>query len=275
MTRKSSVASASSGASARAFLDRSRELIDRITETQLGAITEAARMCADAIAAGGLVHCFGTGHSRIPVEELFPRHGSFPGFHEIVELSLTFHNQVVGANGQRQAMWLERVEGFGEVILRNFYFGPDDCFLIFSNSGVNAVVIDVALGAKRRGMPVIAVVSVEHCTRTGPKHSSGKTLLDIADLVIDNGTPAGDAMVTVEGIEDPVAPGSTLAYAAIVNALKAQVAEELARRGQPPTILSSSILIGAEVAAQRFDALYDEYSRRVARLYDWPEKLDE
>jgi uncharacterized phosphosugar-binding protein len=168
-------------------------------------------------------------------------------------------------------MWLERVEGFGEAILRNFNFGPDDLFLIFSNSGVNAVVIDIALGAKRRGMPVIAVVSVDHCTRSGPKHSSGKTLLDVANLVIDNCTPAGDAMVEVAGLEEPVAPGSTLAYAAIVNALKAQVAEELVRLGKPPRVLSSSLLIGAEAAAQRFDACYDEYSRRVARLYAWQE----
>ena len=257
-------------ASATAYLDAARDVVDRIAGTQLDAVARAAELCAGAIAVDGLVHCFGTGHSRIPVEELFPRHGSFPGFHEIVELSLTFHNQVVGANGQRQAMWLERQEGLGEVILRNFRFGPDDLFLIFSNSGVNAAVIDVALGAKRRGMPVIAVVSVAHCTATGPKHSTGKTLIDLADLVIDTCTPAGDAMVTVDGLDDPVAPGSTLAYAAIVNALKAQVAENLVRLGKPPRILSSSLLIGAEQAAKRFDECYDEYSRRAARLYAWP-----
>ena len=253
------------------YLTQSHALITRLIETQLPAITRAAGMCAQAIAADGLVHCFGTGHSRIPVEELFPRHGSFPGFHEIVELSLTFHNQVVGANGQRQAMWLERVEGFGEVILRNFNFGPDDIFLIFSNSGVNGVVIDVALGAKQRGMPVIAVVSVAHCEQSTARHSSGQKLSDIADLVIDNCAPAGDAMVHIEGLDDPVAPGSTIGFAAVVNALKAQVAEELVRLGKPPLVLSSSLLIG-DKAAQRFDDCYDEYSRRVSRLYNWPNR---
>jgi uncharacterized phosphosugar-binding protein len=251
------------------YLGEAAAIIERIAATQLDAIDRAAAICARSIAAGGLVHAFGTGHSRIPVEELFPRHGSFPGFHPIVELSLTNHTQIVGANGQRQAMWLEKVEGFGEVILRNFHFGPDDAMMIFSNSGVNAVVIDVALGAKQRGMPVIAVVSVAHCQQSTAKHSSGQKLIDIADLVIDNGAPAGDAMVQIEGLDDPVAPGSTLGYAAVVNALKAQVAEELVRLGHPPLVLSSSLLIG-DRAAQRFDDCYDEYSRRIARLYAWP-----
>jgi SIS domain len=107
-----------------AYLDGAEAIVRRVRETQLPAIARAARICAGSIGAGGLVHLFGTGHSRIPIEELFPRHGSFPGFHPIVELSLTYHTQVVGANGQRQAMFLENLEGFGAVILRNFVFGP-------------------------------------------------------------------------------------------------------------------------------------------------------
>ncbi len=260
-----------SNQAARAYLAAARSILDRIEATQLATMAAAAAICADAIAAGGLVHCFGTGHSRIPVEELFPRHGSFPGFHPIVELSLTHHTQVVGANGQRQAMWLEKLEGFGEVILRNFNFGPDDAMLVFSNSGVNGVVIDVALGAKRRGMPVIAVVSLDHCRQAPARHSSGKRLPDVADVTIDNGSPAGDAMVRVEGLADPVGPGSTVGFAAVANALKTQVADGLVRRGAPPLVLSSSHFIGDEAPA-RFDACYDDYSRRVSRLYRWPEE---
>src|SRR5215211_6740476 len=173
-------------APALAYLDATQAILEKIRATQLESIGQAAAICADSIAAGGLVHLFGTGHSRIAVEEIFPRHGSFPGFHPIVELSLTNHTQVVGANGQRQAMWLEQVEGFGEVILRNFNFGPDDAMMIFSNSGVNAVVIDVALGAKAREMPVIAVVSFDHSSRTPSRHSSGRKLVDVADIAIDN-----------------------------------------------------------------------------------------
>jgi uncharacterized phosphosugar-binding protein len=252
-----------------AYLERARSILDRIVATQLEAIGRAAAICADAIAAGGLVHCFGTGHSRIPVEELFPRHGSFPGFHPIVELSLTHHTQVVGANGQRQAMWLERQEGFGEVILRNFNFGPHDVMLVFSNSGVNGVVIDVALGAKARGLPVIAVVSRDHCQASPVRHSSGNRLPDVADVTIDNGAPAGDAMVPIDGLADPVGPGSTIGFAAVANALKVQVARGLVLRGTPPLVLSSSYFLG-EATAARFDACYDDYARRISRLYRWP-----
>src|SRR5690606_19600740 len=111
-----------------AYLDAVEAILRRIRETQMDAIDRAAEICAHTIAARGLVHLFGTGHSRIPVEEVFPRHGSFPGFHPIVELSLTYHNTVVGANGQRQAMYLEHVEGLGKTILRNFVIEPPDSF---------------------------------------------------------------------------------------------------------------------------------------------------
>lgn len=126
-------------------------------------------------------------------------------------------------------MFLEKVEGFGRVILRNFVFGPHDSFIIFSNSGVNQVVIDVALEAKTRGMPVIAVVSVAHCQASTPRHSSAKRLIDCADVTIDNCAPAGDALVTIEGLPYPVGPGSTIGYAAVVNALKCLVAAELTK----------------------------------------------
>jgi uncharacterized phosphosugar-binding protein len=249
------------------FFDASQAVVTRIRETQLPAITRAAEICTESIANDGLVHLFGTGHSRIAVEEIFPRHGSFPGFHPIVELSLTFHTQVVGANGQRQAMFLEKVEGLGEQILRNFIFAPQDSFMVFSNGGVNGVVIDVALGAKQRGMPVIAVISVEHSLASTARHSSGKRLIDIADVVIDNCTPVGDAMVKVDGLEYPVAPGSTLAYAVIVNAIKALVAAELTKRGKPPLVLTSGALIGSKESAELFDRTYDDYRARIARLY--------
>ena len=136
------------------------ELLDRLWSTQSEAIDEAAALCAEAIGSGGLVHLFGTGHSRIPVEEMFPRYGSYPGFHPIVELSTTFHTQVVGANGQRQAMFIERVEGLAEVILANFRLAPPDAMIVFSAGGHGANGIEMAAGARRRGLPVIAVTSL-------------------------------------------------------------------------------------------------------------------
>ena len=250
-----------------AYMDAAQAILERIRTTQMAAIGQAADLCTEAIANEALVHLFGSGHSRMFVEEMFPRHGSFPGFHPIVELSLTYHNQIVGANGQRQAMFLEHVEGLGKTILRNFVLAPPDCFIVFSNSGVNEVVVEVALEAKARGLPVIAVVSLDHCLNARPYHSSGKRLPDIADVTIDNGAPAGDAMVRVEGLRDPVGPGSTIGAAAVTNALKCLIAEKLAALGKPPIVLTSSHFIGSEASKQQFDDCYDDYRRRVKRVY--------
>jgi uncharacterized phosphosugar-binding protein len=164
------------------------------------------------------------------------------------------------------------VEGLGEVILRNFVLAPPDSFLIFSHSGVNEVVVEVALGAKRRELPVIAVLSLEHCLATPPRHSSGKRLPDIADVTIDNGTPGGDALVTIEGLSDPVGPGSTIGAVAVANALKCLVADRLTRLGQPPLVLTSSFFVGIEAAARRFEACYDEYRARIRRVYGCTER---
>lgn len=259
--------SSSSNNPALDYLHAAEDLVRHIRETQIDAIEEAAEICAHSISEDALVHLFGTGHSRIPVEEMFPRHGSFPGFHPIVELSLTYHNPVVGANGQRQAMFIEHKEGLGKRILRNFVLRPPDSFIVFSNSGVNEVVVEVALEAKERDLPVIVVVSEEHCLASTPKHSSGQRLPDVADVVIDNGAPGGDAMVDVDGVEDPVGPASTLGYAAVVNALKCRVAGKLADLGHPPTVLSSSYVLGSEASDERFEACYDEYRDRVRRAY--------
>jgi uncharacterized phosphosugar-binding protein len=163
-------------------------------------------------------------------------------------------------------MFLEHVEGLGKTILRNFVLKPPDSFMIFSNSGVNEVVVEVALEAKARQLPVIAVVSKEHCLASAPKHSSGKRLLDIADVTIDNCTPGGDALVVIDGLHDPVGPGSTVGAATVTNAIKCRVAEMLTDLGQPPMILSSSFFIGDE-SKQRFDDCYDEYRRRLLRAY--------
>jgi len=249
------------------YLDAAGAIIERIRTTQLDALAQAANLCTQAMSGGGLVHLFATGHSRMFVEEMFPRHGSFPGFHPIVELSMTFHTQVVGANGQRQAMFLEHVEGLGRTILRNFVLTAPDCFLIYSNSGVNEVVVEVALVAKEMGLPVIAVVSMAHCLASPPRHSCGKRLVDLADVVIDNCTPAGDALVRVDGLDDPVGPGSTIGAAAVTNALKVLIAQKLTALGQPPIVLSSALLVGEARSKRQFDAAYDDYRARVKRVY--------
>src|SRR5437016_1197055 len=226
-----------------AWLTEASKLLDHLAETQVDALEQASRWCADTIAAGGLVHLFGTGHSRIPVEEMFPRYGSYPGFNPMVELSMTFHTQIVGSNGQRQAMFIERVPGLAEMILSNFQFGPSDVMIVFSASGLSAVPIEMAIGARRRGLTVVAVTSVAQSKAREPTHPAGR-LLDNADIVLDLCTPPGDALVAVDGLETPVGPGSTIAAVALVNEIKVQTAALLVARGSMPPVLTSAAVVG-------------------------------
>jgi uncharacterized phosphosugar-binding protein len=248
------------------YLEAAGKIVERIRETQSENIMEAAKICVDSIAAAGWVHLFGTGHSRMAVEEMFPRIGSFVGFHPIVELSLTYYHNVVGANGLRQALYLERVEGLGETILKSFRFGPQDSFLVVSSTGINAVPVEVALGAKARGMKLMAITSVEHARSTTSRHSSGKRLFEIADLVIDNCTPPGDALVDIDTVPYRVGPGSSIGAIAIMNALKCQVAEGLVSRGITPDVLPSPHVVGDETAAKEFERVLQAFHDRAQKL---------
>lgn len=249
------------------YLTAARRALDAIESTQLDTIRAVAERFAATIGKGRLVHVFGTGHSRMAVEEVFPRYGSFPGFHPIVELSMTFHNPVVGANGQRQAMFLENVQGFGPVLWRNFATSPDDCLLAISSSGCNAATIDVAVEARRLGMHVVALTSLAHSAVSTSKHESGKKLHEIADQTIDQLAPAGDSSVWIDGLETPVAPLSSVTGCTIVNLLKAEVARRLTQAGKPPQVLTAACHLGPERAAALFEATYDDYRRRVGVLY--------
>jgi uncharacterized phosphosugar-binding protein len=249
------------------YLRAVRVAVDAIEATQLGPVREASARFAGSIARGRLVHVFGTGHSRMAVEEMFPRYGSFPGFHPIVELSMTFHNPVVGANGQRQAMFLENVQGFGPVLWRNFVTTPDDCLLAVSTSGCNAVTIDVALEAKRLGMFVVALTSVAHARVSQSKHVTGKKLFEVADLVLDQQAPPGDSAVWVDGLETPVSPISSVSGCTVINLVKAETARLLTASGHPPKVLTAACHLGAERAGELFEETYDDYRRRVGVLY--------
>lgn len=248
------------------YLQKCGEIIKRIRD-QKNEINKAAQWFAQSILAGRVVHVFGSGHSRIMVEELWPRYGSFPGFNPIVELSLTYHNNVVGANGQRQAMFLENVPGLAERILRNFGLTETDCAFIISSSGCNIVPIEMAELFQKRKIKVVVLVTKEHMEKTKSHRNDGKKLIDFADLVLDSGAPAGDSMIYLEGLQTPVSPGSTVGGIIIVNSIKAELANLLTRAGQPPKVLTAATVVGEEKARMLFESAYDEHSHRMAEVY--------
>ncbi|MBC7571332.1 MAG: SIS domain-containing protein [Spirosoma sp.] len=249
------------------YLDRSRGILNTIGQ-QKTAIQQAAQWFSETILAGRMVHLFGSGHSRIMVEEMWPRYGSFPGFNPIVELSLSFHNLVVGANGQRQAMFLENVPGLADRILRNYDLSSLDSALIISSSGCNVVPIEMAELLQKQGVRVVALVTRQHAEASTSKRADGKKLTDFADLILDTGAPVGDAMLTIPGLDTPVAPGSTVGGAVLVNCIKAETARLLTEAGRPPKVLSAGVVVGAERAVTLFEGAYDEHAHRLAKLYE-------
>ena len=243
------------------------EGIIQIVRNQKNDIQKAAQWFAETILAGRMVHVFGSGHSRIMVEEMWPRYGSFPGFNPIVELSLTNHNSVVGANGQRQAMFLENVPGLAERILRNFALSENDCALVISSSGCNIVPIEIAELFQQKKVKTVALVTTAHLEKSKSKRADGKKLSDFADIILDSGAPVGDSMIYIDGLETPVSPGSTVGGVMIVNSIKAELAKLLTAAGQPPKVLTAGAVVGDEKAKQLFEAAYDEHAHRLAELY--------
>lgn len=248
------------------YLTSTRHIWD-VVSGQMDTIRKVADMFASTILSGRMVHLFGSGHSRIMVEEMWPRYGSFPGFHPIVELSLTYHHDVVGANGQRQAMFLENVSGLAGRILRNFDINEQDSALVISSSGCNVVPVEMAEGFRQRGVKVVGMVSLEHSQASTSRHPKGVKLSDLSDVVLDTGAPVGDAMVSIDGLETPVSPGSTVGGCLLINCIKAEVADRLTQAGHPPKVLTASAIVGSEKAAALFEAAYDEHGRRIAQLY--------
>lgn len=248
------------------YLVRCKGLIESVAN-QEEKILEAATLFCNSIIEGRMVHLFGSGHSRIMVEEMWPRYGSFPGFNPIVELSLSFHNLVVGANGQRQAMFLENVTGLAEQILRNFDVTEIDSALIISSSGCNVVPIELAELFQQKGIKTVGIISKLHSEASTSKRSDGKKLPDFCKIVLDSGAPVGDAMIQIENLDTPVAPGSTIGSCMLINCIKAELANLLTQKGHPPKVLTAGAVIGAERATELFQSAYDEHAHRMSNLY--------
>jgi uncharacterized phosphosugar-binding protein len=182
----------------------------------------------------------------------------------MIELPLTYFTHIYGEMGIHQFLFLERAEGFGREIMKSYDFDRRDCMWIFSHSGINNVNIDVALRAKELGMKVIVAGAEEGFSSTPSRHSSGKRVFDIADVVIDTGVPATDASVPLQNHFDKVGPVSTMGFVAVVWCTVVTVAEILAERGVTLHIHPSHNIPGDTTAHERLSAALAEYKRRVA-----------
>lgn len=249
------------------YFEQSMALLQRIRETQLPHVEAAAEICAESIAKGGLVFLFGAGHSRMMCEEMTPRQGGFVGFFAMVEQAVSNHAAIVGSNGLRGPLFLEKVEGYAEELLNGFRFGPHDAMIVVSTSGIRPLIVEMAMGARRRGLPVIALVSRPHCEASSPAHSSGKKLIDVADVVLDNHCPSGDCLVALEGLEWKTGPASTLTGSLLMNMVRVETAERLLQRGHKPELLPSHQLVGNVSSEEQLDRFYEAYRRSLAHLY--------
>ena len=245
------------------FFDLLIERLAEVRATQAQAIDHAARACAASIAADKLVFSFGTGHGALPALEVFPRTGTIVGFRPIVESTMISFHRVWGDMGARQYRFIHAVEGYGRAILRSHHLDPKDSIVLFSHSGVNAVILDVALSAKEKGLTVIAVTSLPHSSASPSRHSSGKRLFEVADIVVDTRAGLADALIRIDGLDAPVGANSTSVAIAIAHAIVTATAEKLVQRGIKPFVMVNPNTASKETANALNDRNYDELWRRL------------
>jgi uncharacterized phosphosugar-binding protein len=245
------------------YFDNLIERLTMVRDTQADAINRAASACADSIGKDKLAFTFGTGHGALPAIESFPRTGTIVGFRPIVESTMISFHRVWGDMGSRQYRFIHAVEGYGKAILRSHQLDPEDTMVLFSHSGVNAVILDIALEAKERGMTLVAVTSLPHSSVTTSRHSSGKRLFEVADIVVDTGVPLADAAIRIDGLTHPVGANSTSITIAIAHAIVSATAEKLVQRGIQPFVMVNPNTAGKESANIQNDKNYDELWRRL------------
>jgi uncharacterized phosphosugar-binding protein len=248
--------------SADAYQQALAGVLARIWTTQRSAIREAAETMASSVAGGGLVHLFGSGHSVLPVQDIFPRYGSYPVFHPVMDARLMWTN-VLGSGGAKGLLWLERREGYARVLFENEPIRSGDVMMVFSHGGLNAVGVEVAIEARARGLRVVAVTSLDNQRQNEAAHSSGRKLSETADIVIDNCVPARDALVDIPGWRAPVAAGSTVAFVTIAMAIVADVAAALAARGIAPPVFVSPNVSG--ISPDNNAGVFAAYERALRR----------
>ncbi|MBP1767680.1 MAG: hypothetical protein H6P98_1795 [Candidatus Aminicenantes bacterium] len=239
------------------YLTKIQSIIETIKKKELKNLRAAGRIMARSVERGGRIYAYGTGHSVIPVLDLYPRYGSFVGFYPLYDPRLMWFN-VIGPGGARELLWLERREGYAKIFLESYGLERRDCLIAFSHGGLNSAAIEVATEARAKGLKVITVSSHANLKISKPRHTSGKFLSELADVAIDNCTPHEDALVDV-GQKEKVAAGSTVAAVAIAMALVAEAGAILARKGKlPPTFVSPNV---QGVPKGHMDRVYEAFSK--------------
>lgn len=211
------------------YLKEIKSLLGRL-ENQQETIKKAAEKCAEAIRSGNWVRMFGSGHSVIPTMDCFPRYGGYVGWYPIMDPRLMW-TTVSGFGGAEELIWLERQEGYAEVFLRHNHWNKEDVCIVFSHGGQNAAPVEVAQAAKRDGLFVIAVTSMENHTTRAATHSTKQKIADVADLVIDNCVSPEDAVVPIEGVTGKVGGTSTVSVVLLIQSLVAETAAILSKQG--------------------------------------------
>ena len=244
------------------YFDEVQQRIRHVSSGEArAAIGAAARACADSIAGDGLAFSFGTGHGSFAALEMFPRTGTCAGFRPIVETAISTFHHVLGDQGASQYRFLHTREGYGHAILRSHRLRAGDTMVLFSHSGINPVILDIAVECKERGLTVVGVTSIPHSSQVASRHSRGQRLYEAADIVVDTGVPLADAGLRVDGLEHPLGPTSTVVATAVAHAIVAGTVEELVARGREAFVMVNPNTVGREAADAQNDRNYEELWR--------------
>jgi len=230
--------------------------LEKVFTTQRIAIEQAADWLGRALAADQWLYAFGTGHSHMLAEEIFYRAGGLAHGVPMLDSQLMLHENAI------QATHVERREGYAEGLLNQYPVQSGDVLVVASNSGRNAVPIELAMAARERGLKVVAVVNLEHGLAWRSRHPSGRNLADVSDLVIDNCGIAGDACLELPGLPSKVGPTSSITGMFIINAVVVRAMEIAVALGKAPEIYISSNSDGD----QHNEVLLSKYRSRIRHL---------
>lgn len=239
------------------YFQKVQELLDRVHSQQSDKMRKAAEKVAEAIQKGGIVQLFGCGHSHLITEEVFYRAGG------LVPVKPILHEPLMLHEGAVRSSRLERKNDYAKVFLADLEVREEDVCFVFSTSGRNPVPVDAAEYFKAKGAYVIGVTSIQYSSSQPSRHHSGKHLYEAVDLVIDNYSPVGDAVLTHERVKVPFAPTSTVVGATIINAIFAEAIQILAENeAEVPVFLSGNI----DGADEHNQTLIKRYGQRIPLL---------